>query len=79
MAATAAEHEALHRSLTNVPPINQDVLEAMEMVRGQAYGLASALLAHCPASRERSLAVTKLEESVMWAIKSIALNQEGIS
>ena len=28
----------------------------------------------CPASRERSVALTKLEESCMWAVKSLVLN-----
>ena len=31
----------------------------------------------CPESRERSLAMTKLEECVMWAIASIARNEDG--
>lgn len=30
-----------------------------------------ALLGSCPASRESSLAKTKLEEAVMWAVKGI--------
>ena len=29
----------------------------------------------CPDSREKSLAITKLEESLMWADKSIAVNE----
>ena len=29
----------------------------------------------CPASREKSLALTKIEESIMWANASIARNE----
>lgn len=29
----------------------------------------------CPSSRERSLAMTKLEEAVMWANSAIARNK----
>lgn len=28
----------------------------------------------CPASRERSVALTELESAAMWAIKSVVLN-----
>jgi hypothetical protein len=41
-------------------------------IRDTAKHLAELLLRRCPASRERSLALTKLEESVMWANASIA-------
>ena len=30
----------------------------------------------CPSSRERSLAITNLEQSYMWAVGSIRLNTE---
>ena len=44
-------------------------------IRDSAKRLAVLLHAHCPPSRERSLALTKLEESVMWANASIARNE----
>jgi len=31
----------------------------------------------CPDSREKSVALTNLETSAMWAIKSISHNEEG--
>lgn len=31
----------------------------------------------CPASRERSLAMTELETAAMWAIKSVVSNDPG--
>lgn len=46
-----------------------------ELLREYAKGLASLIVTSCPSSRERSLALTKLEESVMWANSSIARNE----
>lgn len=44
-------------------------------IRDRAGELACLLTATCPPSRELSLAMTKLEESVMWANASIARNE----
>lgn len=41
-------------------------------IRARAKQLATLISKSCPPSRERSLALTKLEESVMWANASIA-------
>jgi len=38
-------------------------------------GVALVVLVECPDSRERSLALTKLEEAVMWANAAIARNE----
>lgn len=43
-----------------------------EGIRENAKGFAFLLEKLCPESRERSLAMTKLEECVMWANASIA-------
>ncbi len=45
---------------------------AYASIRLLGKGLAYEIEAMCPESRERSLAMTKLEESVMWANASIA-------
>jgi len=44
-------------------------------IRDKAKELALLIENYCPDSRERSLAMTKLEESVMWANASIARNE----
>ncbi len=46
--------------------------ERYTQLREQAKDLALLIDALCPNSREKSLAMTKLEESVMWANASIA-------
>jgi hypothetical protein len=46
-----------------------------ESLRGQGRILAAMILSHCPLSRERALALTKLEEAIMWANAAIARNE----
>lgn len=46
--------------------------ELYERIRGKAKELAYLLQEECPESREKSLAMTKLEECVMWSNASIA-------
>ncbi len=42
------------------------------ILRRKALDLATTIEEKCPSSREQSLAITKLEECVMWANASIA-------
>ncbi|WP_430735835.1 DUF7681 family protein [Gracilibacillus dipsosauri] len=44
-------------------------------IREKAKELAYLLENHCPNSREKSLAMTNLEQSVMWANASVARNE----
>jgi hypothetical protein len=46
--------------------------ERYQRIRDAGRQLAVLLDAECPESREKSLAVTKLEEAVMWANAAIA-------
>lgn len=70
--------EDIVRSLTNQPPINDIVIEVFEAVRHHAKRYGTDIIELVPEGREKSLALTKLEESVMWAIKGIALNQSAV-
>lgn len=49
-----------------------DQLDRYASIRGAALVFAHMLCQLCPPSRERSLALTELEASVMWANASIA-------
>ena len=49
--------------------------EKYTVIRENAKGLAMLINDNCPESREKSLAMTKLEECVMWANASIARNE----
>ena len=44
-------------------------------IRAKAKEFAMLLAAECPASRELSVAMTNLEQSVMWANAAIARNE----
>lgn len=44
---------------------------AMKMVKDAGRRFGEALDLYVPPGREKSLAITKIEESVMWAVKSI--------
>lgn len=46
-------------------------------IRQRAKDMAYLLRSRCPPSRELSLAMTKLEESVFWANAAIARNEHG--
>jgi hypothetical protein len=46
-----------------------------ERIRDRAHDLAGFLNEECPDSREKSLAITHLEEAVMWANAAIARNE----
>lgn len=49
---------------------DKDLKRISENIKYKAEGLESCLLT-LPHSRDRSLALTKLEECVMWAVKGI--------
>ena len=46
-----------------------------QAIRSNAKQTAELLLALCPESRERAVALTKLEEAIMWANASVARNE----
>lgn len=60
------------RSMTNHAPSATGVTY-IEHVRADAKQMLATIVLNCPPSRERSLALTHLEETVMWAVKSIVL------
>ena len=50
--------------------------ERYQDLRAAAKNLAYKIEHQCPESREQSLAITKLEECVMWANASIARREK---
>lgn len=57
----------------HAPKANQP--DRYENLREKGKNLALTIVDSCPHSRERSLALTKLEESIMWANAAIARNE----
>jgi hypothetical protein len=66
--------EELEKRFTYHAP-KDDQPDRYSQIRNQAWMFAIYLCQACPESRELSLALTKLEEAVMWANASIARNE----
>ena len=64
------ESELKTRFTYHPPKDNQP--EKYETMRGAALEFSRMIVECCPESRERSLALTKLDEVVMWANAAIA-------
>lgn len=71
---TEADRQRLDAAFTYHAP-QEDQPERYVAVRAAARSLAELMMACCPPSRERSLALTELEQAVMWANASIARNE----
>jgi hypothetical protein len=56
-------------------PVKGDQADRYQEIRTLQRTLATLILANCPPSRERSVALTKLEEVGFWANASIARNE----
>jgi len=69
------EQSEFERRFKYHPPQNEEQKQKYETLRFKFKNMAEAVLAHCPDSRERSLAFTKIEEAMMWANASIARNE----
>jgi hypothetical protein len=52
-----------------------DQSERYEEINAAAKNLAEVINQNCPPSREKSLAITSLQESKMWANAAIACNE----
>ncbi len=74
MSATPADIKDIQNRFTYHPP-HGDQAQRYEQLRTEARNLALLILRLCPSSRERSLAITALEETVMWSNASIARNE----
>jgi hypothetical protein len=59
------------------PPTTQARIDAHQGVRDRARGLALWLNDHLPESREKSLALTAVQEAAMWANAAVAIHGEG--
>ena len=65
--------DLVKRFTYHAPKENQP--QKYENIRKNAMVFADFINTMCPDSREKSLAITALEEAVMWANASIARNE----
>jgi len=56
-------------------PTKDDQVSRYVYLREEMKSLAHKIMEACPGSRERALALTKLEECNMWANAAIARNE----
>ena len=67
-----ARQEIHDRFVTH--PVSSEWLKIMDRLRSGALGLAQFIDEEVPDGREKSLALTHLEEAVFWANAAIARN-----
>lgn len=67
-------NEQIQNTFTYHRPFG-DQPQRYEQIRANAKVLAMSIQESCPESREKSLALTRLQQAVMWANASIALNE----
>ena len=75
MAMTGEEMLDLSRRFTYVEP-NESRAIMHEGLRNTAHGFAYSIVTNAPPCRERSLAITKIEEALMWANAALARGGE---
>jgi hypothetical protein len=74
---TKRDQERLDNNFMYHKPIESlDQPARYEKIRGVARTLAEVVTDECPESREKALALTAIEESVMWANAAIARNEK---
>lgn len=55
-------------------PANRSKIEDHDYIRNKCRNLAEKIDKTCPGSREKSIAITKLEEVMFWANAALARN-----
>ena len=56
-------------------PVKDGQAEKYEDLRNRGFDLAREIVRLCPPSRERSVAITKLQEVIMFSNASIAIHE----
>lgn len=65
----------LNRRFNYHQPSNEHVVNKHRQIRQACRYAANVVEVACPDGREKSLALTKIEEAMMWANAAIARNQ----
>jgi len=68
------DNNQIKNNFTYHPP-KENQINKYQALREYGLNLAELINLLCPDSREKSLAITKLEETIMWANASIARNE----
>lgn len=73
---TPDEIDRMNR-FTHHTPSSEKVIEAHQKIREECLKLSSYIAHYVPDSREKSLALTKLEEVMFWSNAGIARHQNA--
>lgn len=73
--STKERNAEIKRRFEFIPKAESNQVDRYYNIRQEAELFALYLAERCPESREFSLALTSLEDAVMWAINSIARNE----
>lgn len=78
-AKEVAEHmgvpeHAIEDPMAYIDTQDPETIRHFQAVNGAAHAYYQVLLAHAPRSRERTIAITKLQEARMWANAAIAFD-----
>ncbi|MEM8493760.1 MAG: hypothetical protein AAF663_00050 [Planctomycetota bacterium] len=65
----------IHERVRHHPPKGQATIDKHQTVREETERYMQHIAANVPDGREKSLALTKIEEAMMWANAGIARNQ----
>jgi len=71
------DNDQLKAIFTYRPPFGTQS-ERYTYIRSAAGQFAELINASCPESREKSLAITAIQQAVMWANASIAINEKEV-
>lgn len=66
----------LENRFTYHPPQDEQTVELYQMIRDHGHRFAELIDRRVPDGREKSLAITHIEETVMWANAAIARRKQ---
>lgn len=75
---SAEDYDKLEEIFRYHEPVGNQT-ERYEYLRDEARSLAHTIQSLTPKSREQSLAITSLQQAVMWANAAIAINESNKS
>jgi hypothetical protein len=76
MTSRIEQKEALDHTLTS-HKLSEKNIKDVEKLRQIAKQFGHLVIDLCPDGRNKSLAITNLEQSLMWAVKAIACDGEN--
>lgn len=69
------DYQQMEHDLSLHSPQSDLTKMKMERLRADAKNFGVSILSNSPESRERSLALTNLEQALQWAVEAIARHQ----